>query len=404
MDKLRVRAYNVRFGDALLVSVPDRGPDGVVETRHILIDVGNALIGEGGLDEAFQPVIENILSELNGNPLDLYVMTHEHMDHIQGLPYAEKHFFPNENLKEKLKTRFAWLTASSKEDYYEKHPKAKEKKLALEEAYAAIKSYLAALADPPHDLIQTLMINNNPRSSKSNVAYLRKLAGGNTEYIYRTFDLEGHHPFHETQFEILAPEEDTSVYYGHFHPLALGMSSRGGGRSKPVLAEPIPPQGVDAGAFYNLVQMRRRYVETLLSIDKAKNNTSVVFTLSWRGWKLLFTGDAEVRSWKTMNSKDVLSPVHFIKISHHGSHNGTPSSEILNKVLPLDRPDDRRRVALVSTWEGTYNNVPDEDTLKQFHDPDVPASKRRCDKIRVVYKETGDGGHTDVFFEDEESG
>ena len=76
MDKLRVRAYNVRFGDALLVSVPDRGPDGVVETRNILIDVGNALVGEGGLDEAFRPVIDNILSELNGKPLDLYVMTH----------------------------------------------------------------------------------------------------------------------------------------------------------------------------------------------------------------------------------------------------------------------------------------------------------------------------------------
>ena len=42
-DKLRVRLYNIRFGDAVLVTVPDNGT-----TRHILIDVGNVLVGEGG--------------------------------------------------------------------------------------------------------------------------------------------------------------------------------------------------------------------------------------------------------------------------------------------------------------------------------------------------------------------
>lgn len=46
MDKLRVRAYNVRFGDAILVSVPDKTSAGAKKTRHILIDVGNALGGK----------------------------------------------------------------------------------------------------------------------------------------------------------------------------------------------------------------------------------------------------------------------------------------------------------------------------------------------------------------------
>jgi hypothetical protein len=40
MDALRVRVYNVRFGDAILVSVPDKAPGGSPELRHILIDVG----------------------------------------------------------------------------------------------------------------------------------------------------------------------------------------------------------------------------------------------------------------------------------------------------------------------------------------------------------------------------
>ena len=41
MDKLIVRAYNVGFGDAFLISFPDQVPGGETETRHILIDVGS---------------------------------------------------------------------------------------------------------------------------------------------------------------------------------------------------------------------------------------------------------------------------------------------------------------------------------------------------------------------------
>src|SRR5206468_9988158 len=56
-DRLRVRLYNVRFGDAILVTVPDRDPaTNVVTKRHILIDVGNVLNKEGGDDTVFKPV------------------------------------------------------------------------------------------------------------------------------------------------------------------------------------------------------------------------------------------------------------------------------------------------------------------------------------------------------------
>lgn len=42
-DELLVRIYNVRFGDAILVIVPDRDPQtGKTTRRRILIDVGNA--------------------------------------------------------------------------------------------------------------------------------------------------------------------------------------------------------------------------------------------------------------------------------------------------------------------------------------------------------------------------
>ena len=58
------------------------------EARHILIDVGN-VTGHGGDVDVFKPVLEDIFRELDGQPLDLYVMTHEHMDHVKGLLYAQ---------------------------------------------------------------------------------------------------------------------------------------------------------------------------------------------------------------------------------------------------------------------------------------------------------------------------
>src|SRR6266540_4037023 len=331
-DKLRIRLYNVRFGDAVLVTVPDNGT-----TRHILIDVGNVLAGEGGLDAVFKPVVEDIEAELGGKPLDLYVMTHEHMDHIQGLPFAK------EKAGLELDVDYAWITASAAPDYYDTHPNARKKKLEADAVYEEIAVYRGAL-------------------------------------------IEGTHPFEEAKFEIWGPEEDTSSYYRSFQPLALGVN--GGAAEAPTVVTPLPPSGVDAGAFYNLVDSRRTGLhDNLLAIDKAANNTSIVFSLEWRGWKLLFPGDAEQESWKMMDQQGVLEPVHLLKIAHHGSWNGTPQGEILDKILPTAPPDDRKRFAVVSTCLDTYNGVPDETTL---------ATLGARAELHSTLDQIPDAGHLDI--------
>jgi hypothetical protein len=120
---------------------------------------------------------------------------------------------------------------------------------------------------------------------------------------------------------------------------------------------------VDIGAFLRLLEARRGGIaDNLLAIDKAANNTSVVFALEWRGWRLLFAGDAEIRSWKTMARENVLKPVHFLKVSHHGSHNGTPADEIFDAILPQAPPDNRDRSAAISTWTETYPGIPHKPT------------------------------------------
>ncbi|MET0860821.1 MAG: hypothetical protein ABW091_07320, partial [Microbacterium sp.] len=130
----------------------------------------------------------------------------------------------------------------------------------------------------------------------------------------------------------------------------------------------VPPLGVDPGAFFDLQVSRRRNTRRqIMEIDKANNNSSVVLELEWRGWRLLFAGDAELKSWKTMHANG-LKPVHFVKISHHGSHNGT-YDDLLEELMPQQSPDGRERHALVSTHDGDWDNVPDVDGTLSLYTP-----------------------------------
>ena len=67
-----------------------------------------------------------------------------------------------------------------------------------------------------------------------------------------------------------------------------------------------------------------------------------------------------------LDDHDLLRPAHLVKVSHHGSHNGT-HDELLDEVLPPVGHDDRERHALVSTHDGDWESVPDEEgTLARY--------------------------------------
>jgi beta-lactamase superfamily II metal-dependent hydrolase len=152
------------------------------------------------------------------------------------------------------------------------------------------------------------------------------------------------------------------------------------------------PLGVNQDAFDALLEFSRSGLgDEMLSIDRSANDTSVVFSIDWRGWRLLFSGDAELRSWRTMARERQLRPVHFVKVGHHASHNGTPAEDVLERILPRRRPDSRPRTALVSTCENTYNGVPDHDTLARL--------ERRVDAL-VKTTDAPVGSTVEIHFED----
>jgi beta-lactamase superfamily II metal-dependent hydrolase len=385
-NELRVRIYNVLFGDAILLTIPEIDEAGNEVTVNVLFDVGNALAGEGGRDEVFKDVLENIKDELDDRPLDLYIMTHEHMDHVQGLLYGSK------KLGIDFKAKHLWMTASSEgAAYYDRFPKAKQKRLAALAAYESVAAFVTKSATPITVGIQGLLAINNPQSSKDCVKHIseRGLNGVQPRYVHRTADVAGHHPFRRTKVRLLAPEEDTSIYYGALPPRTLGVFDAAAPISLDSKAI-TPPAGVSAGHFFDLLQFRSNgMTANLRTIDKAANNSSVALELEWNGWRLFFPGDAEEKSWEMMERTNGLRPVHFLKISHHGSKNGTPRRQ-LDKVLPERDPDGKPRFAVVSTREGAYAGVPDADTLS------LVASRAHLDDTRVL----GEGGWFDIVFPD----
>lgn len=382
---LRIRIYNVLFGDAILLTIPETDGNGREVSINVLIDVGNALAGDAGRDEVFKPVLENIRDELGGQPIDLYVMTHEHMDHVQGLLHGAQ------KLGIDFKAKNVWMTASSEgEAYYNRFPKAKKKRIAALAAYESVAAFLAKSAVPPPVGLQALLAINNPRSSKDCVKHIseRGVNGAKPLYVHRTTSIAGHHPFNRTQVRLFAPEEDTSIYYGALPPRTLGAMFDGAAPASFDATSITPPAGVSAGDFFDLIEFRSNgMAANLRTIDKAANNSSVAIELEWNGWRLLFPGDAEEKSWEMMDRNNLLRPVHFLKISHHGSKNGSPGRQI-DKVLPAQPADGRGRRAVVSTKEGAYSGVPDSDTLT------LVAGRVPLDDTRTL----AGGGWFDVIF------
>lgn len=367
MSELVVRAYNVGFGDAILVSVPEATDAGAEETRNLLIDVGNLLAGDGNDDKVFTGVVQDI-ADRTGGTVDLYVMTHEHLDHVQGLLAAKR-------AGVELAARHAWLTGSAHPAYYENHPDAKKQMRALQLSLAEAHRMLQA---EPDTWLEMIVRNNSAMlppgalglKTSDYVDHLRGIAPEDqTHYVDNTTDIDGKHPFHEAVLRILAPEEDTSSYYrklGPTHTTADELRA-GSGAADATPGLSAPPVGVDPGAFYDLQASRRKSTRRqIMEIDKANNNTSVVLELEWRGWRLLFAGDAELGSWRLMHGQNLIKPVHFVKISHHGSHNGT-YGELFDELMPAESPDGRERHALVSTHDGDWESVPDtEGTLSLY--------------------------------------
>ena len=366
-EQILVRLYSVGCGDCILIRVPDEsGP------RHILIDCGN-FFGDRVTDlrSAVQNVVEMLhdpdeVPEDRRGRLDLLVATHRHWDHLKGFEGALAAL-------KGITIERIWMTVAMKEGH-----EGAERLLALQQHLADTMEIFAERGMTLNpQLHATLLLSlSTAEAARAVCEELPDHHGIEPLYAYRGVEddlspaerAEQLFEFDDpnTRISILAPEKDIdAAYMGSAHSLMeeLVAGLAGFYAGVPEGERLYEPVNISVGSFRRL-KSQLQYTSLMAASQEngVVNNTSVALLLEWRGRRLLFPGDAEYESWQLMwqHEREALSaPLNFLKISHHGSHNGTPyklgepndpQNEILDTLLPEANAAEAQ--AVVSTLAG----------------------------------------------------
>jgi hypothetical protein len=387
-ELLLARAYNVGLGDCIYVRVPDG--EGA---KHLLIDCGNKYGSEESLRAAVANLETHLPAEEDGRRrLDLLVATHAHEDHVRG-------FAPE--LFAGLRIADLWMSAAMDPD----HPQAEGTRALHDFAEAELRR----LVDSPSRGLAAWAGGLLALSKSDGVdALLGALPADRRLFVHAGTSEARLALFEEptTRLRVLAPMKDVDGYYlgrlsdelEKLQALRAGAAD-GGGRPTPRLRSASRPSNVSPEEFDLLRDsLGASSLAFVLESGELVNNTSVVLLLEWRGRRLLFTGDAEVKtayggafkkgktngSWNVMWAKhrDELSrPVDYLKVGHHGSHNATPwtakklrggphpVNEILDSLLPpvAEGAESPGRRAVVSTARTSgYPTIPDPALMEEL--------------------------------------
>lgn len=407
-EKLLVRIYDVGCGDCIFIRVPDKD-----RPFHILIDCGNYC----GEDSAkLKQALDNVEVLLNDKAtvpedrrghLDLLVATHQHWDHIKGFESSLETF-------KRIKIDRVWLSVGMKKD----HPQGFQLRALqdhVEQTITRFKSDPEFSSSP--GLLSLLMSLSTKQSTEALTTDIPNHHGIQPSYVYRGFekDLQKKEAKStgpdfkdsKTRLSVLAPEKDIDESYVG-NAFSLLQNLKGG---EECVCDLVPEdQRIDFPANISRQQFRQlktqlRYTSLLAAMQSnhVVNNTSVVLLLEWKGRRLIFPGDAEHESWNLMwknSHAELAHAVDFLKVSHHGSCNGTPCDLtdpdqsincILESILP--KKNARNAQAVVSTkagriraiekpvpYLGLMNELASRVRNTRNYDPELGKQPQRTDK------------------------
>ena len=377
---LTVRAYNVLFGDAILVSWEE--DDG---EHHAWIDFGNF---HNDPNAVFETVYQDIKKVTQGK-LDLVVVTHRHLDHLEGF-YSLRQRFASDFVVERLWHAHVTSATDTLFDFTERALRARLPLGVLRGEGEIGRVWRNNFGD--------VGIGTADRMN----AIRRDLGvpAARTFAIHRGLGLKTANALppgmRRLAIEVLAPEKDSGVYLA---PLEEALRRRGllasdgnrgaRGRSLDPFA-PVRGVGFATSPLRQLAdfarlrrQLRSGDLDLLGAVDRTRNNTSIVMRWTHGQTRLLFTGDAEETSWTIMRQKQVPLAAHAIKVGHHGSINASPPWSF-TEVLPTKASTN---AAIVSTEPSRFtgeNEVPKREVLDGWKKRLTKASRLlRTDKRRL---------------------
>ena len=331
-----LRMYAVGFGDCFLLSIPraDQRP------WRMLVDCGVHVLGRS--EHAMATVVGDLIEVCSDDAdpvIDVVVATHRHQDHVSGfddarwsevtvgevwLPWSEN---PSDSVAQQLRTR---LDATARN---------------LHLRFGADSAEVAGLA-------------LNSLSNEKAMTTLRDGFRGRARRCYLSTEEPNRRELTglpDARVHLLGPPRTPAAIKSMDPPELerwLTMDERASGRSDS-LEIPFGPayRIADRAAFWQQYEHLTAEDELLDSVplepdgglaaaswlDRVLNNTSLVFVLEVDDIRILFAGDAQWGVWReilnNLDARELLARTNLYKVSHHGSHNGSPKT-LVNEVLP----------------------------------------------------------------------
>jgi beta-lactamase superfamily II metal-dependent hydrolase len=368
---VRIRMYNVGFGDCFLVTIP--GSD---RERRILIDCGSVSAGPRPLSEVVKNIIRDTTDPDGIARIDVVIATHRHRDHISGFANAA---WRNVEVGE------VWMPwTEDPTDPEARRIRDTQSRLALI-LQTRFTRYLANPSISPIATAQVQQLDSLMLNALSNEAAMEMLHSGfkgrkrsrflpdrdATGFSFETDVLPS------VTVHVLGPSRDPEVIRDMDPPSGKSYLRIVDGLD--ALPQPFRPAwhipedqwtvmlpglalptltSDDRSKIRNLNSQMELNVAT--SLDKAVNGTSLMLILKIGSKHLLFPGDAQWGTWqsalKDPDTRTLIKRATFYKVGHHGSHNATPK-EYVEQVMGDEI------LSMCSTKQGTYNEVPREPLL-----------------------------------------
>jgi hypothetical protein len=350
---VRVRMYQVGFGDCFLVTIEydDPLPDGRAE-RHLLFDYGSARSAREGRAKGRMRDVATLIEEHTHGVLDVLALTHRHKDHLSGFADSTgaavlRRLSPARVLRPWTEDPTLQPDATG--------PGRTDDSPALGDGSRSFAAGLVDLQAAAEHLATTAGLHEDVH-----VAAEQQLKNAEAVHLLDTLSDAGRGRYlcagSDPDTADLVPGLTLTVLGPPTVEQAPGVTGQREDdkdefwmlrlrASLAAVAGPPASTGersdVDLGPgpvrwLVERLEGQRSHSAARLvhQLDDALNNTSLILLLHVGNLSLLFPGDAQIENWQYTLDKLAAQPdlraalrdVDLYKVGHHGSRNATPRS------------------------------------------------------------------------------
>jgi hypothetical protein len=400
---VRIRMYNIGFGDCFLLSFKYRERDD--GDKHVLIDFGTSSRPKNTPKDWMKQIANDIKTECNGH-LDAVVVTHRHQDHLSGFAPGRQGTGPGKiiaSLNPELVVQ-PWTEHPDAEPDAQAQPKTRErtrnhikglrksqnfaKQLTTALPYfienATDKEDFLAVTDNEYLLEEIEFLGQENISNKDAVKNLIRMGQGDRGVFVNCGSKSGLEeilpgvkvsvlgpPTLEQSDKIRKQRTKDSSEYWHLQNKIFRFLTKSIKKNKELpplfpkakkrLISEAPPDIHWFMKQMNLVSLEQLHAIVRI-LDRVMNNTSVILLFKVGGKRLLFSGDAQIENWEyALDQREIrreLADVNLYKVGHHGSLNGTPKTLWnLFEMQDSDENNKDRLTCLLSTKKGKHGSV-----------------------------------------------